>query len=138
MSAILGVQALNKASEGSDQRAAGSEGLGAQLGQSGGLVLHGVVLLPVLPGLGQRHDEELLAQRVLHLVVVGGLVEVAGEELGQQLLEHVGAQEQQAAEQHPEQQSRSEDAMQRTGTAPCASHQQPIEQHTVQLSSGEE
>lgn len=91
----------------SDQSAAGSEGLGAQLGQGGGLVLHGVVLLPVLPGLGQRHDEELLAQRILHLVIVGGLVEVAGEELGQQLLQHIGAQEQQAAEQHPEQQRSS-------------------------------
>ncbi|KAA6420825.1 MAG: hypothetical protein FRX49_09214 [Trebouxia sp. A1-2] len=59
----------NKASEGSDQSAAGSKGLGAQLGQGGGLVLHGVILLPVLPWLGQRHNEELLAQRVLHLVV---------------------------------------------------------------------
>ena len=64
-------------------------------------MLHGVILLPVLPGLGQRHNEELLAQRVLHLVVVGGLVEVAGEQLGQQLLQHVGAQEQQPTEQHP-------------------------------------
>ena len=34
---------------------------------------------------------------------MGGLVEVAGEQLCQQLLHHIGAQEEQATEQHPAQ-----------------------------------
>ena len=53
-------------------------------------MLHRVVLSPVHPLLRQGDNEELLSQGVLHLVVVGGLVEVAREQLGQQLLENVG------------------------------------------------
>ena len=61
-------------------------------------MLHGVIFFPVLSGLGQGHDEEFLPQGFLHLVVVRGLVEMAGEELGQQLLQDIGKQEEQPTE----------------------------------------
>ena len=80
--------------------ATSSKGLGAQASQRRGLVLHGVIFFPVLSGLGQGHNEELLPQGVLHLLVVGGLVEVAGEQFGQQLLQDIGKQEQQPTEPH--------------------------------------
>ena len=80
--------------------ATSSERLGAQPSQSRGLVLHGVIFFPVLSGLGQGHNEKLLPQGVLHLLIVGGLVEVAGEQLGQQLLQDIGEQEQQPTEPH--------------------------------------
>ena len=90
-----------------DQSAAGSKGLGAQLSKSGGLVLHGVIFFPVHPVLRERNNEELLAQCFLHLLVVGGFVEVAGEQLCQQLLENVGTQEQETTEQHSAKQCQS-------------------------------
>ena len=80
--------------------ATSSERLGAQVSQRRGLVLHGVIFFPVLSGLGQSHNEELLPQGVLHLLIVGGLVEMAGEQLGQQLLQDIGKQEQQPTEPH--------------------------------------
>lgn len=63
-------------------------------------MLHGVIFLPVLPGLRERYNEELLPQGILHLLIVRGLVEVAGEELCQQLLQDVRTQEEQPTERH--------------------------------------
>ena len=63
-------------------------------------MLHGVIFFPVLSRLRQGHNEELLPESILHLVVVGRLVEVAGEQLRQQLLQDIGKQEQQPTEPH--------------------------------------
>ena len=51
-------------------------------------------------GLGQRHEEVLLAQGFLHALEVGLLVEVARHELGKQGLQDVHNEPEEDADQH--------------------------------------